>query len=692
MGIKTRKVETINRDISWMYFNRRILDEVADKSNPILERFKFIGIYSSNLDEFFRVRVATLRRMAEIDKSLKKTDKESAKILKTVLHLNELYTEELESIFHNLIAELKSENIHFVNETQLNDKQKEFIDDYYKNTLMSHLYPILVSQMDEEPKLSDKSTYLAVRISKENSDNKRKLKEYALIQIPTSELSRFIILPSDNLEVNIMFLDDAIRYCLPRIFASLNYDTYQAYTIKFTRDSEMEFDNDVYQSMLSKVSKAVKNRKYGEPLRFVYDREITPGLLKFVEKMLKLDKEDAHVASYRYHNLKDFISFPNINRPDLKFSPQPPLSVPEFDNAVSMIELIKERDRYLHYPYQNFDYFIRLLSEAAISPDVKAIKISIYRLAKNSKIIKALICAAMNGKKVTANVELLARFDESSNINWAQKMQDAGINVIFAIEGLKVHSKLALIKTKTKSIACIGTGNFHEGTASLYTDFTLMTAYQPIANEVDNVFEYIEHPYTNPIFKELIVSPNYTRKRILAMIKTETDNAKKGIPAYIYMKVNHIVDEKIIEKLYAASNAGVKIKLLVRGNCSIITGVKNMSENIVVLGIIDRYLEHSRIMIFANGGKEKYYIGSADLMVRNLDNRIEVFTPVHDPSIQIHLKNTILSGLRDNVKARIVDGSGLNLIQKTKTGQLYRSQTELYNHYKQLLMPTGANT
>ena len=692
MGIKTRKVETINRDISWMYFNRRILDEVADKSNPILERFKFIGIYSSNLDEFFRVRVATLRRMAEIDKSLKKTDKESAKILKTVLHLNELYTEELESIFHNLIAELKSENIHFVNETQLNDKQKEFIDDYYKNTLMSHLYPILVSQMDEEPKLSDKSTYLAVRISKENSDNKRKLKEYALIQIPTFELSRFIILPSDNLEVNIMFLDDAIRYCLPRIFASLNYDTYQAYTIKFTRDSEMEFDNDVYQSMLSKVSKAVKNRKYGEPLRFVYDREITPGLLKFVEKMLKLDKEDAHVASYRYHNLKDFISFPNINRPDLKFSPQPPLSVPEFDNAVSMIELIKERDRYLHYPYQNFDYFIRLLSEAAISPDVKAIKISIYRLAKNSKIIKALICAAMNGKKVTANVELLARFDESSNINWAQKMQDAGINVIFGIEGLKVHSKLALIKTKTKSIACIGTGNFHEGTASLYTDFTLMTAYQPIANEVDNVFEYIEHPYTNPIFKELIVSPNYTRKRILAMIKTETDNAKKGIPAYIYMKVNHIVDEKIIEKLYAASNAGVKIKLLVRGNCSIITGVKNMSENIVVLGIIDRYLEHSRIMIFANGGKEKYYIGSADLMVRNLDNRIEVFTPVHDPSIQIHLKNTILSGLRDNVKARIVDGSGLNLIQKTKTGQLYRSQTELYNHYKQLLMPTGANT
>lgn len=686
---KTQKIETINRDISWMYFNRRILDEVTDKSNPILERLKFIGIYSSNLDEFFRVRVATLRRMAELDKSMKSPIREAAKILKRVLSLNELYTEELESIFHNLIAELKSENIRFVNETELNAAQKEFIDEFYKNILKNHLYPVLVSQMDEEPKLSDKNTYLAVRISKGNTNRKKKLKEYALIQIPTSELSRFIILPSESTKVNIMFLDDAIRYCLPRIFASLNYDTYQAYTIKFTRDSEMEFDNDVYQSMLSKVSKAVKNRKYGEPIRFVYDREITPGLLKFVEKLLNIDKDDAHVASYRYHNLKDFISFPNINRPDLKFSPQPPLSVSEFDNAISMIELIKERDRYLHYPYQNFDYFIRLLSEAAISPDVKAIKISIYRLAKNSKIIKALICAAMNGKKVTANVELLARFDESSNINWAQKMQDAGINVIFGIEGLKVHSKLALIKTKTKSIGCIGTGNFHEGTAALYTDFTLMTAYQPIVNEVESVFEYIEHPYTNPSFRELIVSPNYSRKRILAMIKTETDNAKKGIEAYIYMKVNHIVDEKIIEKLYAASNAGVKIKLLVRGNCSIITGVKNMSENIVVLGIIDRYLEHSRIMIFANGGDEKHFIGSADLMVRNLDNRIEVFVPVHDTVIQAHLKNTIESGLRDNVKARIVDGSGLNQIQTTENDQPYRSQVELYNQYKEQLMPTG---
>ncbi|HRZ96638.1 MAG TPA: RNA degradosome polyphosphate kinase [Paludibacter sp.] len=683
-----KKKILINRDISWMYFNRRILDEASNTENPLIERLKFVAIYSNNLDEFFRVRVATLRRMIEIEESVKDVKSNSNSILKSVLKLNEKYTRDLEIIFANLIEELKSENIYFVDESQVTDGQAAFIESYYNETLKNSLFPILVSRMEEEPILNDKSIYLAIKISSSLDISTRRKKEYALIQIPSSEIPRFVILPPDGDKQCVIFIDDIIRYCLPKIFSPLDYDQFEAYTIKFTRDSEMDFDNSAYYSTLEKVSKAVKSRKTGVPVRFVFDKTIPGGLLRFIQKLLKIDKRDAHVGGSRYHNLKDFISFPVTNRPDLKYPPQPPLSVPAFDNAKSMIHLIRVKDQYLHYPYHNFDNFIRLLREAAISPDIKSIKISIYRLAKNSKVIKALICAAMNGKKVTAIVELLARFDESSNINWAQKMQEAGIKVLFGVEGLKVHSKLTLITARNRSIACISTGNFHEGTAAIYTDFTLMTANSAIVDEVESVFDYIEHPYLNPVFKELIVSPNYTRKKIIGLIKTEIDNAEKNRPAYILMKVNHIVDEKIISKLYQASKAGVEIKLLVRGNCSIIAGVKNQSENIEVYGIIDRYLEHSRIMIFGNGGDEKYFIGSADLMERNLDHRIEVYTPVYDADIKKQLRRTIEYGLRDNTKARIVDGKGNNELHKTEFEGHFSSQKELYNFYKQNIQTT----
>jgi polyphosphate kinase len=464
---------------------------------------------------------------------------------------------------------------------------------------------------------------------------------------------------------------------------NFHYDSYEAYNIKFTRDAEMDFENTAYQGVLDKVSKGVKSRKTGVPIRFVYDRETPKDVLKFIEKLLKIEKEDAHIGGARYHNLKDLMSFPKIKRHDLKFPPQPPIPIPAFESAISMISLIRTKDQYSHYPYHSFDYFIRLLREAAISPEVKAIKISIYRLAKNSKVIKALICAAMNGKKVTASVELLARFDEASNINWSKKMQDAGIKVIFGVDGLKVHSKLAFISAKNGNIACIGTGNFHEGTAAVYTDFTLMTAKKSIVDEVETVFDFLEHPYLNPVFKELIVSPIYMRKKILSLIRKEIDNVKKGLPAYIYCKINHIVDDKIIEKLYQASNAGVVIKLLVRGNCSLITGVRKLSENIHAYGIIDRYLEHSRIMIFANGGDELYFIGSADWMGRNLDSRIEVYTPIYDVDLKQQLKKVIEFGLKDNLKARIVDGSGKNELQQIIDGHTFRSQQELYKSYKE---------
>lgn len=680
---KKFKTKILNRDISWMYFNKRILDEAANKENPLLERLKFLGIYSSNLDEFFRVRVATLMRMTEIEEEVKNVKSDSKEILAKILKINLQYTRESVKIFEDLTQELQENDICFVNETSLSLAHQQFIQAYYKEELMNSLFPIIVSQMDEEPELNDKSTYLAVKISNSTSHEKQKAKsEYAIIHVPTSQLSRFLVLPAKHNKQYIMFMDDVIRYCLPKIFASLKYDTYEAYTFKFTRDSEMDFDNTAYESIVEKVSKAVKNRKTGAPLRFVYDSEMPPRLLKFCEKLLRLDKNGTRIASGRYHNLKDLLSFPKLNRPDLRDASQPTLEIPKFDKAINMLELVRQKDRYLHYPYQSFDYFIRLLREAAISPDVKTIKISVYRLAKNSKVIQALICAAMNGKKVTANVELLARFDESMNIYWSQKMKDAGINVVFGVEGLKVHSKLALISSYRNSIACISTGNFHEGTAELYTDFTLMTANKDIVSEVNTVFDFIEHPYVQPSFKHLIVSPNFTRKKIIAFINKETENAKKGLDAYILMKINHIVDQKIIECLYKASCEGVKIKLLVRGNCSIITGVKGMSENIEVFGIIDRYLEHSRIMIFANGGDEKYFIGSADLMERNLDRRIEVITPIYDEDLKRQLKHTILFGLKDNVKARVVNGQGENALHKTVEERPFRSQVELYNFYK----------
>lgn len=685
MTKKIKEKNTVNRDISWMYFNKRILDEAANESIPLLERLTFLAIYSNNLDEFFQVRVATLRRMIEIEERVRIAKSDSKSILHTILKLNEKYSKEFETIFYILIAELEKENIHFRNEHTLNEEQVEFVDTFYKEVLMNSLFPILVSRMEDEPELNDKSIYLAVKITDLDGEKKKKRKEFALIEIPTAEFTRFLILPKEGEKTCIMFLDDVIRFCLPRIFASLNYDSYEAYNIKFTRDAEMEFDNSAYQGVLEKVSKGVKSRKSGEPVRFVYDREIPKDLLRFIEKLLRIERKDAHIGGARYHNLKDFLSFPKVGRPDLKFEPQPPIPIHAFENAISIISLIRTKDQYLHYPYHSFDNYIQLLREAAISPEVKSIKISIYRLAKNSKVIKALICAAMNGKKVTAVVELLARFDESSNINWAKKMQAAGIKVIFGVDGLKVHSKLTLITARNGNIACISTGNFHEGTATVYTDFTLLTAKKTIVDEVETVFDYIEHPYLNPVFNELIVAPIFMRKRIISLIKKEIDNARKGLPAYIFCKINHIVDEKIIEKLYDASIAGVTIKLLVRGNCSLVTGVPKLSENIQAYGIIDRYLEHSRIMIFANGGDEKYYIGSADWMGRNLDNRIEVYAPVYDADLKHQLKRVIEYGLKDNLKARIVDGSGKNVLQSIPDDKPFISQQELYRSYKNSL-------
>jgi len=663
----------LEREISWMYFNHRVLQEAQDRTVPLLERFCFLGIYSNNLDEFFRVRVALLNRIEHLQKQEKRVAQE---ILSQIHKLYKRYSVEFEETFNGLKNELEEESIRILNETQINELQQKKILQLFTEKLNLHLYPRLFLKNSNFKDINDESVYLAIRILTESGQ-----REYALLEVPTGIFGRFIEIPSeDSKGKTFMFLDDVIRLCLPHIFVRQEYVYFDAYAFKVTKDAEIDIDLDPGDA-LKKVSKAVKNRKWGQPVRFIYDMNMPTDLLKQIQKACNILKTDSITAGSRYHNLKDLMSFPDCQRNDLKYQRWPAVFVPDIMESGSVLEVIKQKDILLHYPYHSFSNYIRLLREAAISKEVDTIKITLYRLADNSSVAEALICAAKNGKKVTAVIEILARFDETSNIYWAQKMREAGIQVILGIEGLKIHSKLTLIKGKKRNIACINTGNFHEGNAKVYTDLTLMTANKSIVKEVDEVFLFIQKPYIVRDFKKLLVSPLTMRSSIKSLIHTEILNAKKGKPAYIQCKLNHVTDLDIINKLYEASAAGVKIELLVRGSCSIITGIKGISSNITVKGIIDRYLEHSRIFIFCNGGKEKYYLGSADWILRNFDSRVEVLTPVLDEKIQRELKLIVEYGLKDNQKTRTMDGKGSNQII---AGEIpFRSQEELYKYYSQ---------
>lgn len=678
---KKKKVDKhyLSRDISWMYFNRRILQEAMKERVPLLERLTFLGIYSNNLDEFFRVRVATQSRVAECDDKAARAEQEEARqLIKHINTLNSKYSKEYEATIRQVEMELEKENICLIKHTQLDEEQQRFIASFYQQRLNGLINPVWLNALKQLGNETDENIYLAVKMKKEG----RKAGEYAIIELPVGLVGRFVRLPDKEGKSYLMYLDDVIRYCLPFIFSGMNYTHFEAYAFKFTKDAEMEIDNDLRNGMLQKISKAVKSRKKGEPLRVIYDAGMPKDLLKRVMNKLNLDKQDTVLGGGKYHNHKDLMRFPDCGRKDLKYPAWTPILKKELAEDVSILELIRRKDRFIHVPYHSFDSYIRVLQEAAIHKDVKCIKTTLYRLAKGSKVVKALINAARNGKKVTVVIELLARFDEASNIDWSKKMQDAGIHVIFGVEGLKVHSKITHISMKAGAdIACISTGNFHEGNARMYTDYMLMTASKNVVHDVSQVFDFIERPYSPIRFKELLVSPNEMKQKFVRLINEEIKNKQAGKPAYIMVKINHITDPVMVKKLYEASSHGIRIDLLVRGNCSLVTGIPGMSDTIRINGIIDRYLEHSRIFIFANGGDEKMFIGSADWMPRNLDNRVEVIAPVYDPEIKADLKRVVEYGLKDTLQGRVVDGTGENRPWTTESNESFRSQEELYNYY-----------
>lgn len=691
MNKKIASAPHIDRDLSWMYFNRRILQEAMKPNVPLLERLSFLGIYSNNLDEFFRVRMATLSRIAECeDKSLRSESEHAKQLIKQINKLNNRYAKEYERTIHEVTDRLREENIFLLKENELDEEQQAFVSDFFRRQLSGFVSPVWLSAVKQLTEATDENIYLAVKMQVSEARKvsaTRKLPsrtDYALIELPVSVCGRFIRLPDREERSYLMYLDDVIRFCLPMIFSGMEYDCFEAYAFKFTKDAEMEIDNDLRNGTLQKISKAIKSRKKGDALRVIYDAEMPKDLLKRVMNRLNLDKLDTVLGGGRYHNHKDLMAFPDCGRCDLKYPRWLPILKPELQENVSLLRLIQKQDRYIHVPFHSFDYYIRVLQEAALSKDVKSIKTTLYRLAKDSKVVKALICAARNGKKVTVVIELLARFDEASNIDWSKKMQDAGIHVIFGVEGLKVHSKITHIGMKTGSdIACISTGNFHEGNARMYTDYMLMTASRSVVREVNSVFTFIEKPYSPVHFKELLVSPNEMKLRFIRLINDEIKNRQSGRPAYIRVKVNHITDSAIVKKLYEASAAGVPVDMLVRGNCSLVTGIPGISDTIHISGIIDRYLEHSRIFIFAAGGENKTFIGSADWMPRNLDNRIEVIAPVYDARIKEDLWKVIDFGLHDTCQGSVVDGTGENRpwMGEGESDAPFRSQEELYKYY-----------
>ncbi len=676
-------MKILSREISWLSFNARVLQEASDKRVPLIERIRFLGIFSSNLDEFFRVRVAALRRMLRLGKKAKKVVGDHPKgILSQIYELVLQQQRQFETIYENIIEELAQEDIYLLNETELTPEQGNFVSNYFRHEVRPALVPLMFDNLIEFPYLKDRAIYFAIVLSDSQGHERNK---YALLEIPTDVIPRFLVLPDDKEKRYLILLDDVIRYCLKEIFFIFKHDTVKAYTIKLTRDAELDIEDDINDSLLEKISKSVKQRPYGTPVRLNYDNEIDKDLLHSIVKQIKLsDKKENLIPGGRYHNFRDFIRFPVLGKNHLVNIPLKEIPHPDFPMNQSMFDSMAKRDVLLHYPYHSFDHFIELIREAAIDPKVESIKVTLYRLAPKSKVGNALINAVKNGKDVTVVMELQARFDEEHNIFWSDKLIEEGAKVLLGVQGLKVHAKACLItrreKGKNKFYANVSTGNYNEITSRLYADHSLFTADERITNDLSDLFNFLESNYKIVPFKHIAVAPFKLRDTIVKMFDNEIVQARKGKSASICIKLNNLADMEMTKKIIEAADAGVKVNMIIRSTCSVIPSYSKHPENLHIISIVDKLLEHSRILIFHDKGKESTYITSADWMFRNLNTRVEMACPIYDEKIKGELKTYFNIQLTDNSKARILNDTQNNQYQQTDTASENRSQISLYQY------------
>ncbi len=677
-----------DREISWMLFNERVLQEAENTEVPLLERLKFLAIFSSNNDEFFRVRVASIRRLQKLSKpkDMNEYQFHPDVVLGEIQRISVIQQERFNKVYHNIISELASRNIFICNEQELDEKQREIASNLFIKDILPYVFPVMIEGLKQAPQLKDTSIYLAVRMS--NSKNNIAPK-YALLEIPRQPLSRFYLLPKTDNKTYIMYMDDIIRHSLNKVFAIFDYDTFDAYTIKITRDAEFTLDNEdtseIKSNFLDKIQKSIKQRSKGSPTRFIYDSSMPKSMLDLMIDKLQLRNVNL-IPGGRYHNFKDFMDFPKVGNSSDYYESLPTVTVLELDEAKTMFEIVAKRDILLHHPYQSFDYLIRMLREAAIDPNVQSIKITLYRVARYSNVVNALINAIRNGKRVTVLMELQARFDEESNIYWTNQLQEAGARVHFGKPGQKVHCKICMINRtedgKPKKYIHLSTGNYNGVTAKLYSDYGLFTVDERIAEDADKLFDMLFQSPRKQKFNHLIVAPDDMMKQFIALIDQEIIHAKAGKKAYIIAKMNSLMEANIVKKLYDASRAGVKIDLIIRGICAIVPGITGLSENIRIISIIDRYLEHARIFIFANDGNEKIYMSSADWMERNLFRRIECAFPVYQEDLKKEIRDLIDIQLRDNTKARLIDNEFNNKYIPTTDAVKHRAQYETYDYLK----------
>ncbi|WP_417557593.1 polyphosphate kinase 1 [Mesoflavibacter zeaxanthinifaciens] len=674
----------INRELSWLQFNHRVLQEAADETVPLIERLRFLGIFSNNLDEFFKVRYATVKRIDYAGKAGKSQlgGIKASELLEIITNTVIGHQTESLKILSKIQKELETENIFIIKENKVNKSQKEFLKKYFLEKVSPALVTIILNPDIELPNLKDSNAYLAINMVLEDNSS-----QYALIEISRS-MQRFIVLPKVDNKQYIIMLDDMLRLFLDDIFNVFSYKNISAHMIKITRDAELDLDSDLSKSFMEKISDSVKDRLIGEPVRFVYDKTIDKTTLNFLMSIMGIDNTDSIIPGGRYHNRRDYMDFPSLGRTDLLYDKITPLQVKGLSLQDSIFESIAKKDYLQYAPYHTFTYVVKFLREAALDPKVKSIKITIYRLAQISHVASSLINAAKNGKKVTVSMEIQARFDEEANIAYAEQMQREGVNLIFGVQGLKVHSKMCVIEReegkKTKRYGFISTGNFNESTARVYTDFTLFTANQKILKDINKVFNFFEVNYKIYRYKHIITSPHYTKDKFFRLIDNEIENVKQGKPAFIKLKMNSISSYKMIDKLYEASKAGVKIQMIVRGICCLVPGVKGVSENIEVISIVDKFLEHTRLYIFCNNNDTKVYISSADWMTRNIDNRVEVSCPIYQDDIKQELLDIFDICWNDNAKARLLDKTQKNNYRKNDKPKL-RSQFATYDYLKEKL-------